>query len=160
MASIHDQILLSMKSMAETFEAMGLQLELPPRSNKAMGTEYVEMTAGQTLTAKFKFNPSYTNPLKMLQGGFICAAMDEVFGPLTYMAAQRPSVTIEMSTSFVRPFTSKDEEMIIKAVVTSKSKSLLLLSAEARTADGKLIATATNHTIILSDENLKKHRGS
>lgn len=158
--TVHEQIMHSMKSMEDSFAQQGIQLELPPSSNQAMGTEYVEIDIGKMLAAKFKFNSAYTNPLKMFQGGFVCAAMDEVFGPLTYMAAQRPAVTIEMSTSFVRPFTIKDQWMIIKAEVISQSKSLLLLKAEARTPDGKLIATATNHTMILSDQNLKKHSQS
>lgn len=158
--TVHEQILKSMKTMADSFSQLGIHLELPPTSNAAMGTEYIDIEMGKMLAAKFKFNSAYTNPLRMFQGGFICAALDEVFGPLTYMAAQRPAVTIEMSTSFVRPFTAKDEWMFIRAEVTSQSKSLLLLRAEAKTADGKLIATATNHTMILSDQNLKKHSGS
>lgn len=153
--AIHEQILTSMKEMAEKFSALGVKLELPPTSSKALGTEYTEIEFGKTLTGKFAFNPKFTNPLQMFQGGFLCAAFDDVFGPLTYMAAGQPVVTLEMSTSFIRPFTAKDEVMFIKAEVVSKTKSVLILRAEARNKEGKLIATANNHSLVMPEANLK-----
>jgi len=71
------------------------------------------------------------------------------------MASGRPVVTIEMSTTFIRPFTKKDEVISVRADLTAKTKSLLVLKAEAHTRDGKLIATSSNHSLILSDEQLK-----
>jgi acyl-coenzyme A thioesterase PaaI-like protein len=70
------------------------------------------------------------------------------------MAAQRPVITIEMSTTFLRPFTERTGVMIIKAEVVSRGKTLLVLKAEARSGEGKLIATSTNHSLIVADESL------
>ena len=153
--SVHEQVMQSMQGMAEQFAASGIQLDLPPPSNKTMGTEYTEIDFGKSLAARFVFDPRFTNPLKMFQGGFLCAAFDEVFGPLTYMAAGQPVVTLEMSVSFVRPFTAKDESITIRAEVVSKTKSVLLLKAEARTKEGKLVATSGNHSMLISESNLK-----
>ena len=154
--SVHQEVLKSMQEMAAQFSGMGIALQLPPNSTKTMGTEYVEIEMGKMLTAKFLFNSQFMNPIQMFQGGLICAAFDEVFGPLTYMSAGRPVVTLEMSTSFVRPFTTKDEFITIKAEVVSKTKTVILLRAEAKTKEGKLVATATNHSLIMSDANLNK----
>ncbi len=150
--SIHDDVMQTMKEMAEKFAELGLNLELPPASNRTLNTVYTEMDLGKSLAAEIKFDNRFTNPLQMFQGGFLCAALDEVYGPLTYMAAGRPVVTIEMSTSFIRPFIAKDEFITIKAEVVNKSKTLIVLKAEARSKEGKLIATSTNHSLVLSEE--------
>lgn len=152
---VHELVLQNMKEMAAKFSSFGVSLELPPASNIALGTKYVGLDLGKSLAAEFLFDDKFTNPLKMLQGGFLCAAFDEVFGPLTYMAAKTPVVTLEMSTSFIRPFTAKDESITIKAEVISKTKTVLILKAEARTKAGRLVATATNHSLVVSDSNLQ-----
>lgn len=154
--SPHEQVRKSMEEMAEAFAQNGVALEMPPQSNRTLNTEYVEIDYGKMLAAQIKFDPRFTNPMGMFQGGFLCAAIDDVFGPLTYMAAARPVVTIEMSTSFLRPFTAKDEFVTIKAEVVSKSKTLLVLKAEVHSKEGKLIASASSHSLIISEQNLKK----
>lgn len=154
--SIYAQIMANMRAMAEKFATAGVTLQLPPHSSKTIGTEYVAIEPGKSLSAKIPFDERFTNPLHMYQGGFMCAAFDEVFGPLTYMTAERPVVTLEMSTSYVRPFTAKDDFIIVKAEVVAKTKTVLLLKAEAHTKDGKLVATASNHGLIVTDTNLKR----
>ncbi len=154
--NIDEQVKQNMQEMVEAFAKAGVELTLPPLSSITMGTRYKEIDIRKSLTIQIPFNEKYTNPLKMFQGGFISAAFDEAFGPLTYMAAQRPVVTLEMSTSFVRPFTAKDAYIEIKAEVVSQTKTILLLKAEAKSKSGKLIATASNHSLIVSDNNLKK----
>lgn len=153
--SQHNEVMKSMKEMAEKFAGLGVRLELPPASNKAMSTEYTEMDAGKSLTARFPFNPAFTNPVKLFQGGFLCAAFDEVMGPLTYMAAGQPAVTLDMNTSFVRPFTAKDEYIEIKAEIVSKTKTVLFVRAEAKNKEGKLVATAVSHSLVISEANLR-----
>jgi len=147
--SVNDLVLQNMKEMAEKFSALGVSLVLPPPSSKTLGTFYTEIDFGKMLAAEFKYDIHFTNPLRTVQGGFLCAAFDDVYGPLTYMAALTPVVTIEMSTTFIRPFTAETELIRIKAEVVSKSKSLLILKAEAHSKDGKLIATSTNHSLIV-----------
>ena len=153
--SSQEDVLKSMKEMQAKFAEAGMKLQMPPHSNKTLGTEYIDMDFGKSLTAKVPFQEQFTNPLHMFQGGFLCAAFDEVYGPLTYMAAGQPVVTIEMSTSFIRPFTAKDEFIVIKADVISKTKTLIVLKAEACSKAGKLIATSTNHSLVVSEQQMK-----
>jgi uncharacterized protein (TIGR00369 family) len=148
----------TMKAMVEQFAAAGVDLRLPPESNKTLGTEYTDFEPGKMIAARVRFEERYTNPLRLYQGGFLCAVLDEVYGPLTYIAAGRPAVTIEMSTSFVRPFTAKDEFVHVRAELVSQSKTLLVLRAEARNPAGKLIATSTSHSLIVQDQALNRGR--
>lgn len=153
--SAHEFVAQNMREMAEKFVALGVSLQLPPNSGLTLGTHYIDIDFGKSLTAEIKFDDRFTNPMHMFQGGFLCAVLDEVYGPLTYMAAGRPVMTIEMSTSFVRPFTAKDESIVVRAEVVNQSKTLMILRAEVRSKSGKLIATSTNHSLISNDSTLR-----
>jgi acyl-coenzyme A thioesterase PaaI-like protein len=48
------------------------------------------------------------------------------------MATGRPVVTVEMSTTFLRPFAERDEFVTVRAEDVAQSKTLLVLKAEAR----------------------------
>ena len=154
--NVHEQVLKSMHEMAGKFAKAGVTLQMPPASNVTLGTRYREIDAGKMLSAEVRFDPKFTNPMHVFQGGFLCAIFDEVYGPLSYMASDRPVVTIEMSTTFLRPFTQRDEFIVVRAEVVAKSRSLLVLKAEARNKKGKLIATSTSHSLIATDESLKR----
>ncbi len=149
--SVHQQVMNGMTEMAAAFAAGGLQLQLPPASNQAIGTEYIQIELGKSLSAKIPFDARFTNPLKMYQGGFLCAALDEVFGPLSYIAAGKPVVTVELSTTFIRPFTAADEYVVIKAEIVALTKSLVIMCAEVKSKEGKLIATSKSHSLIKAD---------
>jgi uncharacterized protein (TIGR00369 family) len=151
----HEQVLKSMHDIAERFSRVGVELQMPPASNATLGTRYIDIDVGKMLAAEVKFDPKFSNPMHVVQGGFLCAIFDEVYGPLTYMATGRPVVTIEMSTTFLRPFTERDEFVTVRAEVVAQSRTFLLLKAEARNNKGKLIATSSSHSLIATDRNLK-----
>jgi acyl-coenzyme A thioesterase PaaI-like protein len=152
--SVHDDVMKDMHDMARKFAEAGINLEMSPPSNSILNTHYTEVDFGKMLAAEFHFDPRFKNPIGTFQGGFLGGAFDEVFGPLTYMAAKRPAMTIEISTTFIRPFSEKTSPMTIRAEVVSRSQSLLILRAEARSPEGKLIATATSNAMITSDRHL------
>ncbi len=154
--TVHEQVIQNMTEMADRFAAAGVKLTMPPQSNITLGTTYTAIDLGKMLEAQIRFDGRFTNPLQMFQGGFLCAALDEVFGPLTFMAAGRPVLTIEMSTSYLRPFTAKDEAIIVRAEVVAKTKTLIVMKAEVKTISGKLVATATNHSLITNDDHLRR----
>ena len=147
--SVNEEFYKLMLEMAEQAKVSGLELDMPPNSIKTHKTVYTYFEPGKILCAEFSFDERFTNPLKVYQGGFLCAAFDDVFGPLTYMAAKKPAVTLQMNTTFIRPFIAKDKKMIIKAELISQTKSLLVMLAEAKTLEGKLIAIANNQSFIL-----------
>lgn len=146
--SVNDELTNIFNEMAEQFKSLGFEIEIPPSSMTTHGANYIHYELGTVLVAEFPFNERFLNPLKAYQGGFLCAAIDDVFGPLTYMAAKKPALTIQMNTTFIRPFTAKDKKITVRAEVISKSKTLLVLNAVVRTEEGKLIATSTSQSII------------
>lgn len=52
--------------------------------------DYIE---GESLTIGFPVFRHYLNPSGSMQGGFISAAVDNVFGPLCYSATKTPQTT-------------------------------------------------------------------
>lgn len=153
--TIHEQVIQGMREMADRYSATGVALELPPRSNQTLGTLYREIDLGKRLVAEILYHDRFANPMQAFQGGFLCAAFDEVYGPLSYMAAQRPAVTLEMGATFVRPFRPDDRSALFQAEVVAVTHTLIVMRGEARTKSGKLIATSTNTSLILSDDQLR-----
>ncbi|MDR3608342.1 MAG: hypothetical protein P4M08_13310 [Oligoflexia bacterium] len=76
--SVHESVMKSMKQMADEFAKSGVALQLPPPSGETLGRTYVDVDPGKMLAAEFRFDRRFSNPLGMFQGGFLCAALDEV----------------------------------------------------------------------------------
>jgi uncharacterized protein (TIGR00369 family) len=131
----------------------GVELELPPKSIIDMEAEMVAYEPGQSLTVRFPVLERYHNPMKMMQGGFIVAAIDNTIGPLAYLVAP-PSVTTQLNTSFTRPVTPDNKYIVVEARVTAQTRRQLFLSAHVTNMADKLVAIGQAvHTVIdlLSD---------
>ncbi|MGI6420875.1 MAG: PaaI family thioesterase [Syntrophomonadaceae bacterium] len=102
--------------------------------------DYIE---GESLTIGFPVFRHYLNPSGSMQGGFISAAVDNVFGPLCYSATKTPQTTmIDMMTSYHRPIFEGDE-LIVTATVKTKGRTRIHMIAEAYNRENKLVATAS-----------------
>jgi uncharacterized protein (TIGR00369 family) len=152
-----ETVMKEMADLKEKFEAkFGLQMELPPRSFKEMKGEFVEIEDNRRIKVRFPYDECFTNPIGIFQGGMLCTAIDNTFGPLSYIALKRPSVTLDLSTHFIRSFSPKDEFITVEAKVTAVSSATLLMQAEVKNQKGKLLATATTTFLILQDDMLKR----
>ncbi|MBW0432854.1 PaaI family thioesterase [Leptospira yasudae] len=146
-----------MNKMADKMaKEYGLSLELPPKSFKEMRAEFVEFEGGKKIVVKIPYDDRFANPMGIFQGGMLCTALDNTFGPLSYLAARRPCVTTDLSTQFFRTFFPKDEYVLIEAKVVSKSPAMMTLQAEVRNPKNKLIAIATSSVLILQESMLKR----
>jgi len=114
-------------------------IEIPPKVFLDMEGEYTEYIEGQSLTARFPVKERYQNPLRAMQGGMIVAAMDNTYGPLSYMVAP-PSVTTHMNATYIRPVTVDDKYIDVTATVIETTKSMLHMRAEVKNVNGELVA--------------------
>ena len=80
-------------------------IEIPPKIFVDMDGEFLEYVEGKSLTTRFPVKERYQNPLGAMQGGMIVAAMDNTYGPLSYMVAA-PSVTTHMNATYIHPVRS------------------------------------------------------
>lgn len=140
--TVHQQFL-------KMLEAFPSSLTLPPPTLKELGLEYTEIEPGKKLKAKVPFQKRFTNPVGLYQGGMLAACMDEVFGPLSYMTAQKACMTLSMNMTYLQAF---KEEMIfctIEAIVLKQTKNFIFMRAEVLSPEGELMAHAETHVKIL-----------
>ncbi|HOP31363.1 MAG TPA: PaaI family thioesterase [Spirochaetota bacterium] len=122
----------------------GIDIELPhpPPCYTVMNATLVGHKPGIELTVAFPVLESFLNPAGTMQGGFITAAFDNVFGPLCYDATKTPaSSMVHINTSFHRPVFPGDELTIIARVKT-KGKRIVHMDGEAYNRENKLVASA------------------
>jgi len=121
---------------------LNVELGTPPPCYLHMKARLVDYDPGLSLTVAFPVSESYLNPAGTMQGGFITAAFDNVFGPLCYLASgTRASAMVDINNSFHRPAFAGDE-LTITARVKTKGRTIIHLEAEACNQDQKLVASA------------------
>lgn len=126
-----------------------------PHCFSFMQARVIEYVDGKSLTIGFPVLEDYLNPARTMQGGFITAAFDNVFGPLCYSATRTTATTtVDISTSYHRPIFAGDE-LIITATVKSQGRTKIHMMAEAYNREKKLIATATTNYIHIDRPNRK-----
>lgn len=126
----------------------GDKLTLPPPTLRELGLEYIEITPGK-LIAKAPFQERFTNPVGLYQGGMLAACIDEVFGPLSYMTAKAPCMTISMNTTYLGAFKKEMGSVLIEGTVLKQTRNFIFMRAEVKTHEGELIAHAETHVKVL-----------
>ncbi|HPS59149.1 MAG TPA: PaaI family thioesterase [Spirochaetota bacterium] len=130
----------------ESYQPYGqLAVELPaaPPCYTNMQARLIGHTPNTGLTVTFPVVESYTNPAGSMQGGYITAAFDNVFGPLCYRASGTgSSAMVDINTSFHRPVFPGDE-LTITARVKAKGKRIIHMEGEAYNRENKLVASAS-----------------
>lgn len=133
---IMEQLIARMRA-----QAPDAGITIPPNVFVEMGGSFIDYQEGVALTVRFPVQERYQNPLGLMQGGMIVAAIDNAIGPLSYLVAP-PSVTMQLTTSYLRKVTPQDAYIQVEARVVERSGKHLYLSAEVRNPAGKLVALA------------------
>ncbi len=154
--TVHEEWLAKLKVFKEQLNSMGVKIQLPPPSQQELQIEYLEVIPGKKIKGKFPFQQRFTNPIGTFQGGFLVAAMDDHFGPLSYSTAERPCTTLSLSSTFLKPFVAKMGYAMVEVEVLSKTKSFIFMRGTVTSPEGELLAHADSHVAILSDEHLQK----
>jgi acyl-coenzyme A thioesterase PaaI-like protein len=105
----------------------------------------------RTLTGRFPVMARYKNPYKVMQGGMIAAAMDNVLGPLSVLVAPA-NLTREMIIKYKKPVSEEFAYIVIKAWVEKLEPPYLWLAARVESEDGVLFARAKARHFILEHE--------
>jgi uncharacterized protein (TIGR00369 family) len=95
------------------------------------------------------------NPMKQVQGGYLCAMLDECMSVACMVASKMTAVapTAEMKTSFFRPALPG----VLKGVgrVVRWGRTLAFTEGELYDADGRLVAKATGTAVPTPFKNYK-----
>lgn len=131
---IHEVVIQELAAVAKK-----ARLEIPPKCFVAMNGRITDYEKGRSLTAQFPVEERYENPMGLMQGGFITAAIDNVFGPLSYLLG-RPYATTQLDTSYLRPVAAADKYVEVAARVEEKAGRQLYMAAKVTNAAGKTVA--------------------
>ncbi len=154
--SVHEEWMTNLKVFREQIAQAGMNVNLPPASMMELDLHYLEVIPGNKMVARLPFQKRFTNPVGTFQGGFLAAGMDDVFGPLSYVSAGRPCLTLSLNTTFLKAFTEKMAHCILEATILEQTKTFIFMRAEARSPEGELLAHAESHVTILRDDQMKK----
>lgn len=155
--SVHEEWLKNLAVWkADLKQKTGKDFLFPPPSNETLQVEYTAIEPGKRMEAKFPYQKRFSNPVGLYQGGFLSAAIDEVLGPLSYITAGTPCMTLSLNVTYLRAFPENMGHVTIEGTVLQKTKSLIFLRAEVRSPAGDLIAHAESHATIMRDDQLGK----
>ena len=122
---------------------------MPPPSFTSMQGEILAFDAeAGTLTARFPVLESQLNPYRSMQGGFLAAAADNAFGPLSLLVAP-PNLTRRMELTYNRPVSLQTGYILVKAFMVSRDERRLELRADIFDPQGQRVARArATHWIV------------
>jgi uncharacterized protein (TIGR00369 family) len=117
----------------------------PPGSARTLGFHMLSVSQAER-RVEIAFSPSAEavgNPMGQVQGGFVCAMLDECMSVAGMIASGMTSVvpTLEMKTSFLRPALPGP----LKGVgwVVKQGRTVCFLEGELYDPEGRLLARAS-----------------
>jgi uncharacterized protein (TIGR00369 family) len=117
-----------------------------PKGSVTLGFQLTAINqAAMQVEATFDAREEFSNPMRQVQGGYLCAMMDEVMSVACLVASGMTHVapTLEMKTSFMRPALANGAKLRGVGRVVKWGKTIAFTEGEIWDADGKLLAKAT-----------------
>jgi len=124
-------------------------LEHLPPIHHLLGGHNIQWDAERRqLTVNYIALESFTNPRGSIEGGMICAMLDDAMGILAALnQTSKPAVTINLSMDFFRP--CEVGEVQAKAWFIKEGKTILSIESEAW-QQGKLVAKTSAAFMVLN----------
>ncbi|MDX2237380.1 MAG: PaaI family thioesterase [Hyphomonadaceae bacterium] len=116
-----------------------------PRGSQLLGFEIVAVDqAAMRVEATFVAREDFMNPMRQVQGGFLCAMLDDVMSVAGVVASGMTHVmpTLEMKTSFLRPALPGQTLRCVGRVV-KWGRTIAFTEGEIYDEAGALLAKAT-----------------
>lgn len=115
-----------------------------PPGSQLLGFRMVRVSqADREVEVAFEASDQLTNPMKQIQGGYLCAMLDECMSVACMVASGMTSVapTVEMKTSFFRPALPGPIRGIGRVV--RWGKTIAFTEGELKDGEGRILARAT-----------------
>ncbi|MFB9209251.1 PaaI family thioesterase [Nonomuraea spiralis] len=121
----------------------------PPPAAALLGWELVAVDpeAG-TIEVAFAAGEQFTNPVGVIQGGFLAAMLDDTLGPalVATLPEDRFAPTLDLHVQFLRP--ARPGRLVGRGRVVRRGKDVCFLAGELLDPEGGLVATATATVIV------------
>jgi uncharacterized protein (TIGR00369 family) len=120
-----------------------------PPSARHLNFELIDFSVdGGWAEVAFTPRPEFANPQGTVQGGFVCAMLDDAMS-LTASISQRFDIlvpTLQISVSYLRP--TPMARVIGRGEVLRMGSATAHLQGSLRLGDGTLLATATSAAVL------------
>jgi uncharacterized protein (TIGR00369 family) len=132
-----------------------MELDKVPRPPAAgtLGWELVNVDPEQgTIEVAFQAGEQFTNPIGVIQGGFLAAMLDDTLGP-ALVASLPPgqfAPTLDLHVQFLRP--ARPGRLLGRGRVVRRGKEICFLAGELVDSEGKTVAVATSTVRIQSSD--------
>jgi uncharacterized protein (TIGR00369 family) len=134
---------MSMEREGPFWDVMLGRKPAPPAA-ATLGFKLLDIDPEQgTIRVQFEGKEQFLNPMGNVQGGFLCAMLDDTLGPALVATLPKDhfAPTIELKVNFIKP--AKPGVLVGTGRVVSRGGTIAFLSGELSTEQGELIATAT-----------------
>ena len=125
-------------------------LQFPPPAIRDLDPTLLEHIPGRSTKWSYPIKERYNNPFRITFGGYYACFFDAAFGPFSGVTTGKPTTSLDLNITFLKPLSVQDEVVIVDVEVISQSKSYLILSAKAHSGRGVLVATCTSRMLILN----------
>jgi uncharacterized protein (TIGR00369 family) len=134
-----------------------LRTKNQPTGSQTLGYRMLSVNqAEKTVEVAFEAKAElHANPMKQIQGGYLCAMLDEVMSVACMVASGMTAVapTLEMKTSFFRP--GMPGPMRGVGRVIRWGKTIAFTEGELYDGEGRLLAKATGTALPTPFQNYK-----
>lgn len=130
-----------------------------PKGSVLLGFEMISVSQAQKqVEALFDAREDFANPMRQIQGGYLCAMLDDVMSVACMITSGMTHVapTLEMKTSFMRPALANGAKLRGVGRVVKWGRTIAFTEGEIWDADGKLLAKATGTAMPTPFANFKK----
>ncbi len=134
-----------------------LRTKNQPASSRTLGFRMVSVNqARMEVEVAFEGKAElHANPMKQIQGGYLCAMLDEVMSVACMVASKMTAVapTAEMKTSFFRPAVPGPLKGVGRVV--RWGRTIAFTEGEIYDSEGRLLAKATGTAVPTPFKNYK-----
>ncbi|MEV0924485.1 PaaI family thioesterase [Streptomyces spongiicola] len=116
----------------------------PPPAATLLGWELVRADPERgTIEVAFHAGDQFTNPVGVIQGGFLAAMLDDTLGPalVASLPENQFAPTLDLHVQFLRP--ARPGRLVGRGRVVQRGKEVCFLAGELVDPEGKTVAVAT-----------------
>ncbi len=97
---------------------------------------------GDDIVSLWQPRPEYQGWLNTLHGGIQSVLLDEICGWVVMRKLQTAGVTSKMETRFLRPVSTDEPQLILRAHITSQRRNIVTIEATLSDSSGQICSQA------------------
>lgn len=116
----------------------------PPPATDLLGWELIAIDPdAATIEVAFRAGERFTNPMGVIQGGFLAAMLDETLGPalVATLPPDRFAPTLDLHVQYLRP--ARPGRLVGRGRVVRRGRDICFLAGELIGPDDQPVAAAT-----------------